>query len=115
VKLTTFLYPAVKNIALTLRRKRGRGGAADAVLDQVAAPGDSPEQRSREGDLIGVLAALPQAHREVLLMRFVDGMSLEEIAESLQIPMGTVKSRLHNAIAKLREDRRTRAYFQIWT
>jgi RNA polymerase sigma-70 factor (ECF subfamily) len=44
-------------------------------------------------------------------MRFVDGMSMEEISAALVIPVGTVKSRLHNAIAALRDDPRTRAYF----
>jgi RNA polymerase sigma-70 factor, ECF subfamily len=113
VKLTTFLYPAVKNISLTLRRKKGRSGAVDGVLEQIPAREESPYTAFHKTDLVGVLAALPEAHREVLLMRFVDGMSLEEIGESLQIPIGTVKSRLHNAIAKLREDRRTRGYFRI--
>ena len=58
-----------------------------------------------------VLAGLPEAHREVLLMRFVDGMSLAEIAEALSVPDGTVKSRLHNAAAALRKDERTVRYF----
>jgi RNA polymerase sigma-70 factor (ECF subfamily) len=44
-------------------------------------------------------------------MRFVDAMSLEEIATALEIPVGTVKSRLHNAIASLRKDPKTRDYF----
>jgi RNA polymerase sigma-70 factor, ECF subfamily len=113
VRLTTFLYPVVKHIALTLRRKQARTGASDVVLEQIVAPDGSPDAESHRGDLVGVLAALPESHREVLLLRFVDGMSLEEIADSLRIPIGTVKSRLHNAIAKLREDRRTRRYFQI--
>jgi len=44
-------------------------------------------------------------------MRFVDGMSLLEIAASLSIPEGTVKSRLHNALATLRTDERARKHF----
>ena len=56
-----------------------------------------------------VLSALPETHREVLLMRFVDGMSLAEVAAALSIPEGTVKSRIHNAIATLRTDERWRA------
>jgi RNA polymerase sigma-70 factor (ECF subfamily) len=112
VKLTTFLYPAVKNIALTLRRKQDRTISADAVLEQLPARAGSPATAVEKGDLIGVLKALPDSHREVLLLRFVDGMRIEEIAMSLRIPTGTVKSRLHNAVAKLREDRRTRGYFR---
>jgi len=41
----------------------------------------------------------------------VDEMSLQEIAEALRIPLGTVKSRLHNALKTLRNDERTRTYF----
>ena len=57
------------------------------------------------------MAGLPEGQREVLLMRFVDGMSLQEIADALDIPEGTVKSRIHNAIATLRTDARARRYF----
>ena len=62
-------------------------------------------------DLAAVLSILPAAQREVLFMRFLDGMSLEEIAAALSIPKGTVKSRIHNALQALRGDERTRHYF----
>jgi RNA polymerase sigma-70 factor (ECF subfamily) len=51
---------------------------------------------------------LPAAQREVVLLRFVDDFSLQQIAEALSVPLGTVKSRLHNgleAIRRLRADR----------
>ena len=107
--MKTFLYPAVKHYAISARRKRRQfaGGAED--LSEVAATAESPGA-SRE-ELAAVLAALDDAHREVLLMRFVDDMSLSEIAHTLGIPLGTVKSRLHNALARLRDDPRTREYF----
>ncbi len=52
-----------------------------------------------------------EEQREVLMLRFVDGLSLAEIGEAMDIPLGTVKSRLHNALQTLRQDERTRAYF----
>jgi len=55
---------------------------------------------------------LSDEHREVLLLRFVDGLSLSEIADTMNIPLGTVKSRLHNALAFLRHDPRTKVYFE---
>ncbi|MEI8195402.1 MAG: sigma factor-like helix-turn-helix DNA-binding protein, partial [Phycisphaerae bacterium] len=64
-------------------------------------------------ELAVVLAVLPSAQREVVLMRFVDDLSLEEIAAALAIPLGTVKSRLHQALAVLRCDPRVRGYFDI--
>ena len=45
----------------------------------------------------------------MVLLRFVDELSLEEIAEAMRLPLGTVKSRLHYALKTLREDPRTRA------
>lgn len=44
-------------------------------------------------------------------MRFVHDMTLPEIAAALAIPLGTAKTRLHHALAHLRADPRTRAYF----
>ncbi len=44
-------------------------------------------------------------------MRFVDDLTLEEIAGALAIPLGTAKSRLHHAVALLRADGRMRRWF----
>ena len=104
-KLTTYLYPIVKNIALSRRRKqRGRtllaeddreagGGAVDP---RAAAPGGGPRP------IEVAVAKLPEGQREVLLMRFVDDMQMREIASALNIPIGTVKSRLFEAVRNLR-------------
>ncbi len=62
-------------------------------------------------DLETVLSSLSEDHRETLMLRFIDGMSLVEIAEATGIPLGTAKSRLHHAISKLREDPRSREFF----
>ncbi|MEK6563325.1 MAG: sigma factor-like helix-turn-helix DNA-binding protein [Candidatus Binatota bacterium] len=42
-------------------------------------------------------ADLPEGQQEVVRLRFIDGLDLKEIAIALEIPLGTVKSRLHNA------------------
>jgi RNA polymerase sigma-70 factor (ECF subfamily) len=49
------------------------------------------------------LASLSDVHREILLMRFVDDMTQPEIAAALDLPLGTVKSRLHHAILAARQ------------
>src|SRR4051812_26618473 len=106
--MTTFLYPVVKNLSIAARRKRNRLAQLpdDAPPDPPAPQGlDSDKQQRQE--LSAVLSGLPELHREALLMRFVDGLSLVEIAQTLGVPEGTVKSRLHNAIATLRRDKRT--------
>ncbi len=97
-RLTSLLYPIAKNTAITALRKSGRFPAAADV-----APDDLPGRDDVDtGDIQGVLASLPGGQREVLQLRFVDDLSLQEIAQVLGIPLGTVKSRLHLGIAKLR-------------
>ena len=56
----------------------------------------------RSGGPYRLAADLPDGQREVVVLRFADGFSLEEIAEALSIPLGTVKSRLFNALKALR-------------
>lgn len=106
-RMTTFLYPVVRNLSINLRRKRQPQTAGD-LPDDIPAP-ESPEPS--RADLALVLRTLPGGHLEVVLMRFVDDMSLNEIADALAVPLGTVKSRLSNALATLRNDPRTRRYF----
>ena len=109
--LRTFLYPAIRHIALTARRKAARlqdDPEAWNILEQSAAPG--PVAFAEE-PLAAALASLSADHREVLLLRFVDGFSLAEIAQATAVPLGTVKSRLHHALAALRADPRTRTFF----
>jgi len=49
------------------------------------------------------MRALPEKSQLVLLLTSIDGHSLEEVAELLQLPVGTVKSRLHSARKQLAE------------
>lgn len=129
-KLTTFLYPAVKNIAITAARRRRRDTLAsrhtpsDPAATAPPSEGDTPFDRAspapdptapdhdRRTALSAAVGALPDGQREVLLMRIVDEMAVAEIAAALDIPAGTVKSRLHHALATLRNDPRTGSYFE---
>lgn len=95
--LTSLLYPVAKNSALTLRRKAERF-PHDAEPDDLPAPG--VEELS---DIAALLRDLPEERREVLMLRFVDDLPLQDIATALDVPLGTVKSRLHLAIKTLRE------------
>jgi RNA polymerase sigma-70 factor, ECF subfamily len=109
--LKTFFYPAVKNLSIAARRKAGRVQSTaeeQAIIESAAVIDAAP---GRDEALNVVLAVLSEEHREVLLLRFVDDLSLAEVAESLGIPLGTVKSRLHYALDTLRRDPRTRNLF----
>src|SRR2546423_1768960 len=80
--LKTFLYPAVRNLSIAAREKTKRFQTSEAEvtnLERTAAPAGS-----RAGlltDLSTILRGLPDEHRETLLLRFVDGLSLAEIGE----------------------------------
>jgi RNA polymerase sigma-70 factor (ECF subfamily) len=111
-KLQTFLYPAVRNLSIAARRKAGRYESLEPdapVMEEQAVDGPV----AGEGEQMqAALASLPETHREVLLLRFVDGLELAEIAEAMEIPLGTVKSRMHNALETLRQDARTKQLFE---
>ncbi len=110
-RLTTFLYPAVKNLAITAARKRRRDVPQASPPGAPPVPTDptSPDKHRALAEAVG---ALPDGQREVLLMRIVEEMSVSEIAAALDIPAGTVKSRLHHALGALREDARTKGYWE---
>lgn len=96
-QLKTFLYPVVRHLSLDRVRRRRPEVDVDTLADTLPAP-----PSGAGGDLGRLLAALPPAQREVLLLRFADDLSLAQIAEALGIPLGTVKSRLHAALAALK-------------
>src|SRR6185436_12309251 len=65
-------------------------------------PHETLERRERAGRVHRALQALSFDHRAVLLLREVDGLSCEDIAAALELPEGTVKSRLARAREALR-------------
>ena len=70
-------------------------------------PDSSPAhvlQRERQRDLERAVAGLSTKLRDVVVLRFCAELNYDEIAETLDIPMGTVKRRLFDAMAKLREE-----------
>lgn len=103
-QLRTFLYPAVRNTALASIRKQQRffGGESAAVAINQLVAGEC--HASYEADFHHLISSLSPDHREMVMLRFVDNMTLPEIAQLIGIPLGTAKSRLHHALAALRTD-----------
>ncbi|MGE7882007.1 sigma-70 family RNA polymerase sigma factor [Bacillus sp. NPDC094077] len=60
--------------------------------------------KETRGELVEVIQRLSYKHREVVIMRYFHEYSLDEISALLQIPVGTVKSRLHTALKRLRTE-----------
>ncbi len=109
--LKTFLYPAVKHLSIAARRKAGRYQSTEAEQQALEQTATEASQPCRSSELAAALANLSEEHREVLLLRFVDDLSLAEIADATAIPLGTVKSRLRNALGLLRQDKRAKEFF----
>ena len=97
-QMKTFLYPVVRNLSLDRVRRRRPEVDVDALAETLPAPPASDSG----GDLQRLVAALPGAQREVLLLRYADDLSLQQIAAAVGVPLGTVKSRLHTALAAVR-------------
>jgi RNA polymerase sigma-70 factor (ECF subfamily) len=94
-QMKTFLYPVVKHLALSRLTLARRQAPLDPRLEP-AAP------TVRQDGVAEFLCGLSEVQQEVVLMRFVDGLDLQAIADALEVPLGTVKSRLHTALELLR-------------
>lgn len=101
-RMTTFLYPAVRNLSIAARRKRQRSTGGGENLDLFCGDAGAADQADPE-DFRVLLSGLSDSHREILLMRFVDDLTQPEIAAALELPLGTVKSRLHHAVNAVRQ------------
>ena len=99
-QLRSLLYPVAKNLTLSaITRRRRDQSSTDIEPDRLPDPGTVNPQYE---NLARMTSELSPRHREVILLRFVDDMRLKEISEALEIPTGTVKSRLHHALRELR-------------
>lgn len=113
-----WLFSVAHNLAIDFLRRRP-GETLDSEDDsglpaagRFAVPGPDPLDRLLDFERSAILAAclgeLPAIHREVLTLRFEEGMKLEEIAEVSGVPLSTVKSRLQRALEGLRDRVQTR-------
>jgi RNA polymerase sigma-70 factor (ECF subfamily) len=111
-KMTTFLYPAVKNFSITAGKKRRRFKfvSTEAAFSSEVAKSDDPRGLQKE-ELRAAINVLPENQREVVLLRFVDGLSLAEISEVMKVPDSTAKSWLYKALKKLKSNGEVRKYF----
>jgi len=114
--LSPWLYRVTVNLSYNWANRRRRWlQPLDEVIDRlVAGPRTLPESVLEKGELQRVIqktiASLSFEHRVVIVLFYLDGFSLNEIAYIMDCPMGTVKSRLHyarrNLRCKLERDRR---------
>ena len=108
-QMKTFLYPVVKHLALNARAKAGRFESGEEMFAGLEAPRTEPTESE---ELRLALTKLPAQQRETVVLRFIEGMELNEVAAALEVPLGTVKSRLHHALETLRKNPALREYFE---
>ena len=102
-----WLLTIVRNLTRNAQRARGRRSAREAFVaidDVVADVEDSALDTVRRDRLLSGVRRLPEDLREVVACRYLLELSEAETATTLGIPSGTVKSRLHRALARLREE-----------
>lgn len=108
-KFSSWLYRLLLNQCRMSRRASARQDERLRELAMVAGEelhGQSPESilaRERRREVESALGQLSDKLREVVVLRFVSELSYEEISEVLDIPVGTVKSRLFAGLDKLRQ------------
>lgn len=115
-RFETWLFTIARNLVIDQRRKRtmnsldelidGAGDDDRSMCFEVAADGPTPfdhalnlEDREK---IAAALLELDTLHREVLVLRFHEELSLEEIAKVTRAPLSTVKSRLYRGLAMIK-------------
>jgi len=112
----TWLFRIVMNLAadrVRQRAARGRAFGTERVPEEdwerimtdqgVVAPDSSAAQTEDRARIVKALDTLSDDHRTIIMLSDLEGLSYREIAEVLDVPMGTVMSRLHNARKRLRD------------
>jgi len=110
----TWLYRIAFNAAISLRRKRKAVLSFDGLSDatttadpidpsEYSRPGTTLERSEGDAKVLAALGRLSPEHRAVLVLKDMDEQKYEDIAAVLDIPIGTVRSRLHRARLELRD------------
>jgi RNA polymerase sigma-70 factor (ECF subfamily) len=114
-RFDTWLFTIARNLVIDLSRKRTMASLdemSDSTEDgrafEIATDGPSPleqfQLREDRAEVSEVLLKLEAHYREVLVLRFHEDLSLEEIANVTRAPLSTVKSRLYRGLAALRPE-----------
>lgn len=92
-----------RNVSLDQTLNTGSGDMERQWEDEADGPAEIAERNARESAMQNALAQMPEYQQAMLVMYHVEALSYEEIAETLDLPIGTVKSRLNRARVALRD------------
>jgi RNA polymerase sigma-70 factor (ECF subfamily) len=103
-----WLFTIARNLVIDLHRRRKPDSLDSLEASDLPAADPSPleeaARRQREDRMQESLGRLPAVYREVLLLRFQEDLSLPEIAQVVDAPLPTVKSRLYRGLEMLRQE-----------
>jgi RNA polymerase sigma-70 factor (ECF subfamily) len=104
-KPSTWLFAIARNLAINhLSRTHAAGeGGLDEIASGVGDPSDAAEDGETAGVVRTAVERLDIEHREVFLLKVIEGLAYREIGETLGIPTGTAQSRFHYAVREIRE------------
>lgn len=94
---------AIQKVTGSLYREDEEGESMLEFRDSAPTPEEHTVRMERSAEILDCLEQIPADQREILILREIQGFSYEEIAEVLECSLGTVKSRINRARAKLRE------------
>ncbi|UTW54489.1 RNA polymerase sigma factor [Kordiimonas sp. SCSIO 12610] len=101
-KFRAWVFKTVRWRLIDLARRKGKGLVSlDDVQDGLVIPHDRASIEAR--DLRTLIKALPSAEQDAVYLFYLEGFSVKEISDVLNVPIGTVKSRLNRARTNLRE------------
>jgi RNA polymerase sigma-70 factor (ECF subfamily) len=99
-QLRSYLFSIATNV---LRDHRRQNPLHEELPEDVEAPAHAPPEARLDLDRVLVaIHALPSPAREVLLLHFVEDMTMAEVGETLSLPLNTVKSHIHRSRTHLR-------------
>lgn len=102
-RFSSWLFRIALNLCRDARRRPYDEPVDPTSLDVAAWGAGSAQATENALDADRLLAALPDTHRSVVVLRYYCDLTEAEVAEILECPIGTVKSRMHVAIARLAE------------
>jgi RNA polymerase sigma-70 factor (ECF subfamily) len=101
---STWLYRVTSSVCLTELNRRKRRGEVELAPAHVGEATTDPEETSDTPELIRrCVTKLPERYATIVTMYYLDEITYEEIAETLNIPMGTLKTWMHRARHQLRK------------
>ena len=107
-QFSTWLYQLTSHAAIDLLRREKRQIAAEDITEvSVSDPAPSPQQQAERSEtrqaVRDAMGQLSPEYRQIVVLRFLQELSYEEIGAVLKLPPGTVKSRLNRAKAQLKD------------